>query len=200
MLYVKILYFCEKKRKIVKMMKPKKLLCFDLDGTLSQHKSHLPQENKDLLDGLCARYKVIMVGAGNAPLIYNQMEQYPVDIIGNYGMQESAIVDGEFKLIREDTVVFDPDRSKRRVLYNEICSLFPEYVVYIGGSSSYDFAPKQYNKYDSIMKYAEEHGYKEEEILFVGDDFGDGGGNSHVRIKGMDYVQIDDYRQLPSML
>ena len=181
-------------------MRPKKLLCFDLDGTLSQHKSHLPQENKDLLDGLCTRYKVIMVGAGNAPRIYNQMEQYPVDIIGNYGMQESAIVDGEFKLIREDTVVFDPDRSKRRVLYNEICSLFPEYVVYIGGSSSFDFAPKQYNKYDSIMKYAEEHGYKEEEILFVGDDFGDGGGDSHVRIKGMDYVQIDDYRQLPETL
>ena len=187
-------------RKETKMMKPKKLLCFDLDGTLSQHKSHLPQENKDLLDGLCARYKVIMVGAGNAPLIYNQMEQYPVDIIGNYGMQESAIVDGEFKLIREDTVVFDPDRSKRRVLYDEICSLFPEHVVYIGGSSSFDFAPKQYNKYDSIMKYAEEHGYKEEEILFVGDDFGDGGGDSHVRIKGMDYVQIDDYRQLPETL
>ena len=183
-----------KETKIVKVMRPKKLLCFDLDGTLSQHKSHLPQENKDLLDGLCTRYKVIMVGAGNAPRIYNQMEQYPVDIIGNYGMQESAIVDGEFKLIREDTVVFDPDRSKRRVLYNEICSLFPEYVVYIGGSSSFDFAPKQYNKYDSIMKYAEEHGYKEEEILFVGDDFGDGGGDSHVRIKGMDYVQIDDYR------
>lgn len=141
-----------------------------------------------------------MVGAGNAPRIYNQMEQYPVDIIGNYGMQESAIVDGEFKLIREDTVVFVPDRSKRRVLYNEICSLFPEYVVYIGGSSSFDFAPKQYNKYDSIMKYAEEHGYKEEEILFVGDDFGDGGGDSHVRIKGMDYVQIDYYRQLPETL
>lgn len=50
------------------------------------------------------------------------------------------------------------------------------------------------------MKYAEEHGYKEEEILFVGDDFGDGGGDSRVRIKGMDYVQIDDYRQLPETL
>lgn len=240
-----------KETKIVKMMKPKKLLCFDLDGTLSQHKSHLPQENKDLLDGLCARYKVIMVGAGNAPRIYNQMEQYPVDIIGNYGMQESAIVDGEFKLIREDTVVpdkeyfnttcqylrekygytdytgghlefhasgmvtfcllgsgakiedkivFDPDRSKRRVLYDEVCSLFPDHVVYIGGSSSFDFAPKQYNKYDAIMKYASEHGYREEEILFIGDDFGDGGGDSHVRIMGMDYVQVDDYRELPELL
>lgn len=229
----------------------KRLLCFDLDGTLCQHKTHLPQPNKDLFRKLDEKYKVIMVGAGNAPRIYNQMEQYPVDIIANYGMQESAMVDGEFRIIREDTVlpdkdyfnetcqylrekygyteyagghlefhpsgmvtfcligsgariedkvVFDPDRSKRRVLYDEVCSLFPDHVVYIGGSSSFDFAPKKYNKYDAIMKYASEHGYKEEDILFIGDDFGDGGGDSHVRIKGMDYIQVDDYRKLPEIL
>ncbi len=229
----------------------KRLLCFDLDGTLSQHKTHLPQANKDLLNRLNSEYKLIMVGAGNAPRIYNQMEQFPVDIIANYGMQESKIIDGEFQIVREDTVqpdkeyfnntcqylrekygyteyagghlefhasgmvtfcligsgakiedkvVFDPDRSKRRVLYDEICSLFPEHSVYIGGSSSFDFAPKQYNKYHSIMKYASEHGYTEDEILFIGDDFGDGGGDSHVRIYGMDYVQVDDYTKLPELL
>lgn len=229
----------------------KRLLCFDLDGTLSQHKSHMPQANKNVLKRLDEKYKVIMVGAGNAPRIYNQMEQYPIDIIANYGMQESAMVDGEFRIIREDTaepdreyfnticmylrekygyteytgghlefhpsgmvtfcligsgarvedkVVFDPDRTKRRVMYDEICSLFPEHVIYIGGSSSFDIAPKRYNKYDSIMKYADEHGYAEDEILFIGDDFGDGGGDSHVRIKGMDYVQIEDYTKLPEML
>ena len=225
----------------------KRLLCFDLDGTLCQHKSHLPQKNKDLFRLLDSKYKVIMVGAGNAPRIYNQMEQYPVDIIANYGMQESIIEDGELKIIREDTVfpdkeyfnskchylrekygyteysgshlefhasgmvtfcllgsgariedkvAFDPDRSKRRVLYDEVCSLFPDFVVFIGGSSSFDFAPKKYNKYDSIMRYAAEHGYKEEEILFIGDDFGDGGGDSHVRIFGLDYVQVNDYMKL----
>ena len=230
---------------------PKKLLCFDLDGTLSQHKSHMPHANKELLKKLDAKYKLIMVGAGNAPRIYNQMEQFPIDIIANYGMQESAMVDGEFRIIREDTVlpdkdyfnetcqylrekygyteyagghlefhpsgmvtfcligsgarvedkvVFDPDRSKRRVLYDEVCSLFPDHVVYIGGSSSFDFAPKKYNKYDAIMKYASEHGYTEEDILFIGDDFGDGGGDSHVRIKNMDYIQVDDYRNLPEIL
>lgn len=230
---------------------PKKLLCFDLDGTLSQHKSHMPAENKAVLRRLDEKYKLIMAGAGNAPRIYNQMEQFPIDIIANYGMQESAMVDGEFRIIREDTVlpdkdyfnetcqylrekygyteyagghlefhpsgmvtfcligsgarvedkvVFDPDRSKRRVLYDEMCSLFPDHVVYIGGSSSFDFAPKKYNKYDAIMKYASEHGYTEEDILFIGDDFGDGGGDSHVRIKGMDYIQVDDYRKLPEIL
>ena len=50
------------------------------------------------------------------------------------------------------------------------------------------------------MRYAAEHGYALEDILFVGDDFGDGGGDSHVRINGMDYVQVDDYRELPRLL
>ena len=50
------------------------------------------------------------------------------------------------------------------------------------------------------MRYAAEHGYALEDILFVGDDFDDGGGDSHVRIKGMDYIQIEDYTSLPERL
>jgi hypothetical protein len=50
------------------------------------------------------------------------------------------------------------------------------------------------------MRYAAEHGYGLEDILFVGDDFGDGGGDSHVRIKGMDYVQVEDYTKTPEYL
>ena len=61
----------------------KKLICFDLDGTLTQHRSPLAQENRDLLDILSKKYKIIMVGAGNAERIYAQMGEYPIDIIGN---------------------------------------------------------------------------------------------------------------------
>jgi hypothetical protein len=50
------------------------------------------------------------------------------------------------------------------------------------------------------MKYASEHGYAKEEILYVGDDFEDGGGDSHVRINGMDYIFIEDYRKTPEKL
>jgi len=32
------------------------------------------------------------------------------------------------------------------------------------------------------------------EILFIGDDFGDGGGDSLVRIFGLDYIEITVYR------
>ncbi len=229
----------------------KKLLCFDLDGTLSQHRSPLPDAARELLDTLGKLYDLVMMGAGNCPRIYAQMGNYPIAIVGNYGMQESAIVDGEFRIIREDThpadtaffiknceyirekygyteykgdpiefhasgmvtfgllgtkadradkIAFDPDRAKRRAIYPEVLKLFKDYAVYIGGSSSFDFAPKKYNKYDACIRYAEGLGYTKDQLLFIGDDFGDGGGDSHIRLGGMDYVQIDDYTKTPEIL
>ena len=230
----------------------KRLICFDLDGTLTQHRSPMTSENRAVLDRLNETYKLLMVGAGGARRIYDQMEGYPIDILGNYGMQESKIVNGEFVLVREeicpvdqdffrekiqylrekygytefkgegvefhasgmvtfpllgtkadiaDKVAFDPTREKRKVLYPEVLEIFGEqYTVFIGGSSSFDFSEKRFNKYDAIMQYAKENGYEKEEILYVGDDFGDGGGDSHVRLGGMDYIFIDDYRTLPEKL
>ena len=34
--------------------------------------------------------------------------------------------------------------------------------------------------------------------VFIGDDFADGGGDSSVRIKGMDHIVINDYRKFAS--
>ena len=229
----------------------KKLICFDLDGTLTQHRSKLEEKNKNLLDELGKKYKLLMVGAGNAPRIYAQMNEYPIDIVGNYGMQESKILNGKFTIVREDVtkpdkefflknikylrekygyteykgdtvefhstgmvtfpllgtkaeiadkLAFDPIREKRKVLYPEVLEIFKDYTVYIGGSSSFDFSGKEYNKYDAIMKYARENGYKKDEILYVGDDFGDGGGDSHVRLGGLDYVEVTDYKRLKESL
>ena len=230
----------------------KKLICFDLDGTLTQHRSPLDDTNRAVLDRLAKNYKLLMVGAGGAERIYGQMQSYPIDILGNYGMQESKMIDGKFCLIRNtvtevdkefftkqitylrekygytefkgesvefhasgmvtfpmlgtkadiaDKIAFDPTREKRRVLYPEVIDIFgKDYTVYIGGSSSFDFSKKEFNKYDAIMRYAAENGYEKDEILYVGDDFGDGGGDSHVRLGGMDYVFVDDYRKLGELL
>lgn len=226
--------------------KKKRLICMDLDGTLTQHRSPLGEENKAVLDALGKKYKLLMVGAGNVPRIYGQMNHYPIDILGNYGMQEGHIINGEMVLVRQDTqevdkefflektnylrekygytqykgdpiefhasgmvtfpflgtaadvkdkLVFDPDRAKRRVLYPEVLEIFKDFTVYIGGSSSFDFSGKKYNKYDAIVTYAKENGYALDEILYVGDDFGDGGGDSHVRLGGLDYINITDYRK-----
>lgn len=225
--------------------KRKKVVAMDLDATLCQHRSPIPPENLKALDALMRKYRCVMVGAGNAPRIYKQMGNYPIEISGNYGMQESEIRDGKFVIVRavtnevdraffrektdylrkkygyteyegeplefhasgmvtfgllgtapsaEHKVAFDPDRKKRRAMYREVCEIFKDYSVYIGGSTSFDFAGKQYNKYDATLDWAKRHGYSLEDIVFIGDDFADGGGDSHVRIKGMDHIVINDYR------
>ena len=57
-----------------------KLVAFDLDGTLTQHKTPLSPENKAVLDALGKKYKLLMAGAGMCHRIFNQMGQYPIDI------------------------------------------------------------------------------------------------------------------------
>ncbi|MBO7604021.1 MAG: nucleoside hydrolase [Bacteroidales bacterium] len=229
----------------------KKLICFDLDATLTDHRCPLENANRALLDTLKQKYALVMVCAGNCPRVYKQMGEYPIDILGNYGMQESTVENGAFKIVREDVFPvdtaffkaqndylrakygyndiygeplefhktgmvtmallgteapvelkhkFDPDRAKRRVMYPEVCEIFKDYSVYIGGSSSFDFSAKQYNKYDASISYAASHGFTPEQVLFVGDDFADGGGDSHVRIKGLDYIWITDYTKAPETL
>lgn len=230
----------------------KKLICFDLDGTLTQHRSPLGAKNRALLERLDKKYKLLMVGAGAAERIYRQMGDFPIDILGNYGMQESKMVDGKFTIVKQlksevdrkfftekitylrekygytefkgdsvefhatgvvtfpllgtnadiaDKVAFDPTREKRRVLYPEVLEIFgDQYTVFIGGSSSFDFSEKRFNKYDAIMTYAAENGYEKDEILYVGDDFGDGGGDSHVRLGGIDYIEVLDYTQLEELM
>ena len=105
---------------------------------------------------------------------------------------------------RDDKVKFDPERKKRRAMYKEVCDIFKDYAAYIGGSTSFDFAGKRYNKYDATLDWAKRHGYELDDIVFIGDDFADGGGDSHVRTKDspklggyqrMDYIVINDYRK-----
>lgn len=225
--------------------RPKKVVAMDLDATLCQHRSPIPAHNMAALRALDKTFKCVMIGAGNAPRIYRQMGEYPIDIVGNYGMQIAKAADGNFRIVKavtnevdraffrektdrlrakygyteyegqplefhasgmvtfgllgtspsaEHKVAFDPDRKKRRAMYKEVCEIFKDFSVYIGGSTSFDFAGLEYNKYDATLAWAKDNGYTLDDIVFIGDDFADGGGDSHVRIKGMDHIVIYDYR------
>ena len=86
-------------------VKPR-LLAFDLDGTLTQHKSRLDAPARAALTALSEHYRLLMVGAGRCRRIFEQMERFPIDIIGNYGMEyaEYDAETGDIRTVFDETV------------------------------------------------------------------------------------------------
>lgn len=91
-------------------------IAMDLDGTLTQHKCPLEADCKAALDILKAQYKLVVVGAGSCERIWKQMCQYSIDIIGNYGMQASTVIDGNFKVIKNDCVTVNKEMVDEKVM------------------------------------------------------------------------------------
>ena len=230
-----------------------KLVAFDLDGTLTQHKTPLSAEHREILTQLSKKYKLLMAGAGMCQRIFNQMEKFPIDILGNYGLQyaEYRAETGELEIVenltfpcdresvdkrvtmlrekygfteyagenveyhasgcvtfpvlgtkakQEDKLAFDPDRSKRRAIYEDVKQVFSDYVVFVGGSSSFDMAPAPYNKAYALAKYCEARGIAHDEVVYVGDDYGPGGNDESVYLSDFNYITIDDYRDFPKVI
>ena len=230
-----------------------KVIAFDLDGTLTQHRTPLGDENRAVLDILSKKYRILMVGAGMCTRIFNQMQCYPVDSLGNYGLQYSKYnrETGALDLIRdtvlpcdrertsknvemlreefgftefagegvefhpsgaitfpilgksakiEDKLAFDPDRSRRRPMYARVKELFPEYTVFIGGSSSFDLVPTPHDKYYALANLCADEGYSHDEVLYVGDDYGVGGNDEAVAKSDIAFVTVDDYTKLGERL
>ena len=107
-----------------------RLIAFDLDGTLTQHKSPLEDAAKRTLDALSERYRLLMVGAGRCERIFAQMGGYPIDIIGNYGM-EYAEYDADTKTLRpvfSRTAPCDRETVERRITSLRARFGFTEYA------------------------------------------------------------------------
>ena len=230
-----------------------KVIAMDLDGTLTQHKTPLSAEHREVLENLAKRYKLLMAGAGQVMRVFNQLGQFPIDIVGNYGLQygkynpetktmdivrdmtfdcdretiekkvttlrerygftEFAGDNVEFhpsgcvtfpilgtKAKQEDKLAFDPDRAKRRKIYDDVVATFDDYCVFVGGSSSFDMAPKPYNKYYALDLYCKENGLSHENVLYIGDDYGLGGNDESVYVSDFPYLTIDNYLDFPKIV
>ena len=230
------------------------VIAMDLDGTLTQHKQPLAPLTRATLEALGKRYRLLMVGAGQVQRIFHQMEYFPIDIIGNYGMQyatynaqtggldmqrdevipagDRGTIEARVTALREkygytefagdnveyhpsgcltfpllgtkaaqaDKLAFDPDRAKRRRIYAQVCAAFPEYCVFVGGSSSFDMAPKPYNKLYALDLYCREQGIAHENVLFIGDDYGTGGNDESVYLSDVPFLCVDDYTTFPALV
>ena len=228
-----------------------KVIAMDLDGTLTQHRTPLSEENRRALELLSKKYRLVMVGAGQAMRIFRQMGEFPIDIIGNYGLQfgkynpvtkqldivkdltlpcdrESVArrVEGirikygfteftgdsvEFhpsgcvtlpllgtKAKIEDKLAFDPTRERRRKFYDDVVATFSEYIVFIGGSSSFDFAPRPYDKRHALDEFCQENGIAHDELCYCGDDYGLGGNDESVFKSDYKFICVDDYHDFPA--
>lgn len=230
-----------------------KVIAMDLDGTLTQHKTPLSAEHRKILTKLSKKYKLLMVGAGQVMRIFNQLEGFPIDIIGNYGLQygvynsqtqtmdiikdvtvecDKEIVTDRINTLRErygyteyagetaefhpsgcvtfpilgtkakqeDKLSFDPDRRKRRKIYDDVVNTFRDYCVFVGGSSSFDMAPKPYDKYYALDLYCKENGLSHNEVVYIGDDYGLGGNDESVYKSDFHYITIDNYMDFPTVV
>ncbi|MFT3888015.1 MAG: sugar-binding domain-containing protein [Arachnia sp.] len=99
----------------------------------------------------------------------------------------------------EDKLAFDPDRSRRRAFYAEVCEAFAEYTVFVGGSSSFDIVPKPFDKLYALRRYCALHGLDDGDVVFVGDDYGPGGNDEQVYLSGIEFRPVDDYRDFPAV-
>ena len=95
-----------------------RLIALDMDGTITQHRTPLEPANRAVLDKLAARYRLVMVGAGACRRIHNQLGGYPLDVIGNYGMEagEYDRAKGELVIVESQSVTVEPqDVVRERV-------------------------------------------------------------------------------------
>lgn len=236
--------------------RPIRLVALDMDGTLTQHKSPLGEQNRAALDRLRERHQLVMVGAGMTQRIHRQLGEYPIDVIGCYGMETAEWDEtaGELRLTEqrhvpalgqderdqitatslqlrgrhgctefvgesvefhasgmltfallgtqariEDKLAFDPDRSRRRAFYAEVCQAFSQYTVFVGGSSSFDIVPKPFDKFHALSRYCSAKGFELDEVTYIGDDYGPGGNDEQVYHSPIRFLTIDDHTTFPQV-
>ena len=92
-----------------------RLVALDMDGTITQHRTPLEPRNRAVLDALAARYRLVIVGAGACRRIHGQLGGYPLDVIGNYGMEtgEYDREKGELTIVESHTAAVEPQEAVR---------------------------------------------------------------------------------------
>ena len=93
------------------------LLAFDLDGTLTQYKTPLSAVNREILTELSHKYRLVMISGGSCTRIFEQMKRFPIDIIGNYGMQVARynFRREDIDIVERHVVPYDREETELRI-------------------------------------------------------------------------------------
>lgn len=86
--------------------------------------------------------------------------------------------------------VWDPDRKKRLNMVAVLTRLIPEFEIRTGGTSSIDVTKKGIDKAYGIFQMEKHLGILKKEMVFVGDDLGDGGNDHPVIATGVSIIEV----------
>lgn len=94
-----------------------KLIAFDLDGTITQHKTPVIPEHRTVLERLGQKYRLVMMGAGMCRRIFEQLGRFPIDIYGCYGMQMALYRPeiNDIELVQDICMPVDRESIEKRV-------------------------------------------------------------------------------------
>lgn len=85
---------------------------------------------------------------------------------------------------------WDPDRKKRLAMIAVLEKLIPEFEIRTGGTSSIDATRKGIDKAYGIMQMEKHLGIPRSQMVFVGDDLGEGGNDAPVIATGVEIIEV----------
>lgn len=88
--------------------------------------------------------------------------------------------------------VWDPDRSKRLSMIKVLERHLPEFEIRTGGSTSIDVTQKGIDKGYGVMQMEKHLRIDRPDMMFIGDDLGEGGNDFAVIGTGIDVVAVED--------
>jgi len=179
----------------------KKLIVFNLDGTLAESKSPLDTEMLSLLHDLLRIVKVAVISGGDWVQFEKQLLSYlPHDeqlknlsILPTCGTKFFKYSDGWEKIYSEDFT----KRKKMKALLNK---LIPEFSVRLGGMTSIDITKPGIDKGYGIRKLQTTLGIPINEMIFIGDALFPGGNDYPAKEAGVVSIQVRDVNETKQVI
>lgn len=160
--------------------------CFIYKGHWSKLYSHAltEEEKKKITDALnyAVRTSGIVIEQLWGPQIEDRESQITFSALGQLAPSENK-------------KVWDKDFSKRKQLQQIAQELVPEFSVRVGGSTSLDITRTGIDKSFGCRELSKITGFKQSEMLFIGDAIFPGGNDYSVKEAGIDCIHIHNIEE-----
>src|SRR3990167_826124 len=180
----------------------KKLIAFDLDGTLAPSKSPLPDRMGELIPKLLDKFQVCVMSGGKFELFetqlisnlkahHNQLNNlHLMPTCGTRYYRFNPKTEEWGIIYAED---FTPEQKAKIV--DKLAPLLPEFEVRAGGLTTIDVTKQGIDKAYGMSKLLKRLGLNKEEALFMGDRLKEGGNDYPVKAMGVDCIEVSSWVQ-----